>query len=242
MSKNVNDICVIGIGRFGLTVVKQLIELRKYVLAIDRNKENLKEVSRNTNTVVVDGTDIEGLRAVGINLFETVIVATSDNIEIVASLIELGAKNIIAKAKSATHERVLKHIGVDIIIRPEYEAGIRAALIATSTNFIKYSKSLQEIGDGYAIGSTALRNRDWINRPLKNLKFNKLGVSVVSIKRGPKVHLPSGNVTLGADDLITVVGKISNIVNAFGELNAEHDPSPSAALPSSRIPDVKIKV
>lgn len=221
MDKSVKDICVIGIGRFGSTVVKQLIELKKHVLAIDKDEDKLKDVARATNAYVVDATNIDALKAIGITLFETVIVAASQNIEIVASLIELGVKNIIAKASSATYERVLKHLGVDIIIRPEYEAGIRAALIATSTSFIKYSKSLQEIGDGYAIGSTAVTNKEWIDKPLKDLKFTDLSVSVVSIRRGAKVLLPSGNVRLHKGDLITVVGKNNNIVNTFGVLNYE---------------------
>ncbi len=221
MDKSVKDICVVGIGRFGSTVVKQLIELKKHVLAIDKDEKNLKDVARSTNAYVVDATDIEALRAIGITLFETVIVAASENIEIVASLIELGVKNIIAKAKNATYERVLKQLGVDIIIRPEYEAGIRTALIATSTSFIKYSKSLQEIGDDYAIGSTAIENQVWLNKQLKDLKFSDLGVSVVSIRRGSKVLLPSGVVRLQQGDLITVIGKINNIVNTFSVLNYE---------------------
>lgn len=223
MNRSIKDICVIGIGRFGTTVVKQLIELKKHVLAIDKSEENLKNVSAHTDSFVADGVDIEALKAIGINLFETVIVAASENIEIVASLIELGVKNIIAKAKSATYERVLKHLGVDIIIRPEYEAGIRTALIATSRSFIKYSKSLQEIGDGYAIGTTTVINKDWSEKALKDLKFNNLGVSVVSIRRGQRVILPSGDVKILKNDLITVVGKNNNIINTFSVLNNDEN-------------------
>lgn len=219
MEKSVKDICVIGIGRFGSTIVKQLIESKKHVLAIDKDQNNLKDVARLTNAIVLDATDIEALKAIGISLFQTVIVAASENIEIVASLIELGVKNLIAKARSATYERVLKLLGVDIIIRPEYESGVRAALIATNTSFIKYSKSLQEIGDGYAIGSTTILNKEWIDKPLKDLKFSHLKVSIVSIRRGSKVLLPSGNVKLHENDLVTVVGKINNIVNTFATLN-----------------------
>lgn len=219
MNKSNKYICVIGIGRFGTAVVKQLIELKKHVLAIDKSEENLKNVSDLTDSYVADGVDIEALKAIGINLFETVIVAASENIEIVASLIELGVKNIIAKAKSATYERVLKHLGVDIIIRPEYEIGLRTAFMATSPSLIKYSKSLQEIGDGYAIGTTTVINEEWIKKPLKDLKFSNLGVSVVSIRRGSHVMLPSGDAEIIRNDLITVVGKNNNIINTFAVLN-----------------------
>ena len=219
MAGNKKDICVIGMGKFGQSIVEQLVELKRYVLAIDSDESKLVQMSRITTTAVIDGADLEGLRALGIDKFNTVIVANGDNIEIVASLIELGVKHIIAKGKTARHERVLKQIGVDFIVRPEAEAGIRTALIATNTNFIKYSELLQEVGDGYAIGSTIVTDPEWVNKPLKELSFNKLGVNIVSIKTGSKVSLPSGTTKLNSGDLLTVIGKIPHITKAFVELN-----------------------
>ena len=219
MAANKNDICVIGMGKFGESIVEQLVELKRYVLAVDKEESRLIQVSRITTTSVVDGADLEGLKALGIDKFNTVIVANGDNIEIVAALIELGVKHIIAKGKTARHERVLKQIGVDFIVRPEAEAGIRTALIATNTNFIKYSELLQEVGDGYAIGSTIVTEPSWIGKPLKDLQFAKLGVNIVSIKTGSKVSLPAGHTLLQNGDLLTIIGKIPNITKAFVELN-----------------------
>lgn len=221
MAGNKRDVCVIGMGRFGYSIVEQLIELKRQVLAIDIDEIKLVRPSRITNTAIVDGADIEGLKALGLDKFNTVIVAASENIEIVAALIELGVKHIIAKAKSSSHERVLKQIGVDVIVKPEVEAGIRTALIATNSNFIKYSELLQEVGDGYAIGSTVVNDIHWIGKPLSELKFSKLSVSIVSIKRNSKVELPSGTTKLKAGDLITLIGKVPNLTKAFAELNDE---------------------
>lgn len=219
MSTRKKDICVIGVGRFGQSIVEQLIELKKQVLAIDIDENRLIQVSRITDTAIADGADVEGLKSLGIHLFNTVIVANTDNIEIVAALIELGVRHVIAKAKSQRHERVLRQIGVDVIVKPEVEAGIRTALIATNSNFIKYSELLQEIGDGYAIGSTIVNDMAWLGKPLKDLNFKKLGVNIVSIKTGTKVSIPSGNTILQKDDLITLIGKIANITKAFIKFN-----------------------
>lgn len=221
MTGNKKDIAVIGMGRFGFSIVEQLIELKKHVLAIDNEEIKLVRPSRITNTAIVDAADLEGLKALGIDKFNTIIVAASENIEIVATLIELGVKNIIAKAKSLSHERVLKQIGVDVIVKPEVEAGIRTALIATNTNFIKYSELLQEIGDGYAIGSTEVNDLHWIGKPLSELKLAKLGVSIVSIKRNSKVEIPLGITRLKQGDLITLIGKVPDLTKAFAELNDE---------------------
>lgn len=224
--KNIEDVCVIGIGRFGEAVVRQLVEMKVNVLALDRDENNLKSISRITNVAVVEGTDVQALKALGVNNFKTVIVGSSENIETVATLMEIGVPHLIVKAKNALHEKVLKQIGVNVIVMPESEAGIRTALIATSENFIKYSKNLQEIGDGYALGSTVVRSQDWFGKQLKDIKFNSsLGVSVVSIRRGGRVYLPTGDTVIEEDDLITLIGRIQNITQVFGVLNENVDTS-----------------
>ena len=219
MAANKKDICVIGMGRFGTSVVEQLTVLKSTVLALDINEAKLTKASRIASTAIVDATDLEALRALGLEKFNTVIVATTDNIEIVAALIELGVKHIITEAKSTAQERVLKQIGVDVIVKPDVEAGIRTALIATNSNFIKYSELLQEVGDGYAIGSTLVNDIHWIGKPLSELRIGKLGVSVVSIKRGTKVLIPNGDTRLRTSDLITLIGKVADLTGAFAQLN-----------------------
>ncbi|NQZ66110.1 MAG: TrkA family potassium uptake protein [Mycoplasmatales bacterium] len=238
MSGNKKDIAVIGMGRFGYSIVEQLIELKRQVLAIDIDESKLIRPSRMTNTAILDGSDIDGLRALGIDKFNTIIVAASENIEIVASLIELGVKHIIAKAKSSSHERVLKQIGVDVIVKPEVEAGIRTALIATNSNFIKYSELLQEVGDGYAIGSTIVNDIHWIGKPLSELKLYKLKVSIVSIKSGSKVQIPQGDTRLKSGDLVTLIGKVPDLTRTFAEFN---DEGTTRMLKISKIQQAKIE-
>ena len=221
MASNKKDVAVIGTGKFGEAVVKELIALKRHVLAIDINETNLISSSRITNTTIANAKDIESLKAIGVSKFQTVIVGVSENIEIIAGLIELGVKHIIAKSNSDEHERVLRQIGVDIIVRPEKEAGVKTAFIATSPNFIKYSESLQEIGDGYAIGSTNIVNEKWLNEPLKNLQLSSLGVSIISIKREGKVSIATGTTILKKGDLVTFIGKVNQLVNTFENVNID---------------------
>ena len=216
------DVAVIGMGKFGETIVNELIKLKRFVLAIDINETRLKKVSRFTNAIIADGTDIEALKHLGLEKFRTIIVAVSVNIEIVAVLIELGVKHIIANAKSIAHERVLRQIGVDVIVMPEREAGIRTALIATNTNFIKFSESLHEVGDGYAIGSVVVTDNAWINIAFKNIGFAKEGVSAISIKRKDKILLPNGDSKLKNGDTLMMIGKLRNITKMFGDLSDEN--------------------
>ncbi|WP_307127499.1 potassium channel family protein [[Mycoplasma] mobile] len=230
------DICVIGTGRFGLAIIDQLSKMKQYsILAIDKNEATLSSVSQIvTSVAIADAADLRALSGLGVANFDTVIVALSDNIEVIAALLELNVKNIIARANSKRHARVLKQIGVDVIIRPEEEAGIRTALIATNQSFIKYSEHLQEVGDGYVIGSIILSNSQISDKPLKDVNFNNKGVSVVLVKRGVSSVLPSGNLTLKLGDIITVIGLVQNVTNVFTLISTDNEKTTKVILRKRR--------
>ncbi|MGL4183636.1 MAG: potassium channel family protein [Metamycoplasmataceae bacterium] len=219
MSKK--DICLIGAGTFGEAVVKQLNKLNKRVLVIDKDETALSLINSEYNSLaVLEASDLRALKSIGIEEFETVIVGVSDNIEIIAALLEIGIKSIIARAKTKRHARVLHQIGVNIIIRPESESGTRTALIAANSNFLKYSSSLNELGDNFVIGSSFVNNQELIDIPLKELKLNNRGITVILVKRKkePSV-LPSADLILKINDQITVVGKINDVTEFFGYMN-----------------------
>ncbi|UUD34722.1 TrkA family potassium uptake protein [Mycoplasmopsis caviae] len=217
-----DDICVIGLGRFGGAVVSQLAKMNCPLLLIDKDEEVLKSYADLAQKVVIaEAADMKALKALNIQEIGTVVVSVPDNIEIVAALLELKVNNIIARATSKRHARVLKQIGVNVIVRPEHEAGVRTALLAANPNFSHYSQTLQEIGDGFVMGTTILNNEELINKPIKELKFFDLGISVVLIKRGTGSILPTGVTVLQKGDLITILGKVEDVTNAFGLLNVE---------------------
>ena len=222
---NKNSICIIGVGRFGSAVIDELLNQDIPILAIDLDE---KELSKYANmplitTIIADASDFKTLQKLGINEIETVIVGTPNNIEIVAILLELNVEHIIARASSDGHARVLKQIGVNLIVRPEKESGTRTALIATNSNFIKFSRSLTELGDGFVIGSTQLLDDKFTNIPLKNLQFNRFNVSIILVKRANESFLPTADFVLNLGDELTIVGEISNVTKIFGLLNAQNN-------------------
>lgn len=221
MAKKRNqDICIIGTGRFGSAVIGQLAKMDCSLLLVDSDEHVLNEYKDVAQKIVVaDATNIKALKALNIAEMDTVVVAVSDNIEIVAALLELNVKNLIVRAKSKTHARVLKQIGANVIIQPEYEAGVRTALIAANPNFMRFSQNLQEIGDNFVIGTTSLNSQFFEGKPIKEIKFRDLGVSVVLIKRGARSILPSGLTTLERGDLLTLIGKVEDVTVMLAELN-----------------------
>ncbi|MBT1423498.1 TrkA family potassium uptake protein [Mycoplasma bovis] len=221
MAKKRNqDICIIGTGRFGSAVIGQLAKMDCSLLLVDSDEHVLNEYKDVAQKIVVaDATNIKALKALNIAEMDTVVVAVSDNIEIVAALLELNVKNLIVRAKSKTHARVLKQIGANVIIQPEYEAGVRTALIAANPNFMRFSQNLQEIGDNFVMGTTSLNSQFFEGKPIKEIKFRDLGVSVVLIKRGARSILPSGLTTLERGDLLTLIGKVEDVTVMLVELN-----------------------
>ncbi|VEU75907.1 potassium channel family protein [Mycoplasmopsis columboralis] len=215
-----NDIAVIGTGRFGRAVIDQLIIMNKSILVIDKDEESARNFVDDVQRVVIaDAAEVKALKGIGIEQIETVVVAVPDNIEIVAALQELGVKNIIVRAINERHARVLKQIGVNVIIRPEHEAGIRTALIAGNRNFIDYSENLQELGDNFVLGTTKVLSPKYSDKKLKDLNFNKFGVTVVLIKRNAVPIRPQGDTILKKEDLVTLIGEVADVTDIFKKLN-----------------------
>ncbi len=123
---------VIGLGRFGHWVARTLAEMGCEVMAMDRDEEKVKAVSEFiTYAMVIDAMDEKALRAAGVSNVDMAIVSIGENIEaniiVVMLLKEIGVKNIIAKAVTPLHGKVLEHLKVTRVVYPERDMAIRVA-------------------------------------------------------------------------------------------------------------------
>ncbi|SFW06182.1 Ktr system potassium uptake protein A [Chlamydia abortus] len=219
-TKKSRQICIIGLGRFGSAITTELLKDKTNnirIVLVDTDEKHLAQFKEEVDSIyIADAADQKALESMNIVDCDTIIVATTDNIEIVAALSELGVTNIIARASTKRHANVLKQIGVKIIISPEEEAGHKTALLVANTNFILYSQSLSELQDGYVVGSTYINNPKLYNKQIKDLGLReKYNVSMVIVKRGTESFLPSGNFAIQKGDLITLVGTTDDVVESF---------------------------
>ena len=125
-------VLIIGLGRFGAATAGQLARLDREVMAVDEDMELVQKwADRITHTVQADVTKIEALEQIGARDFPTAVVAVGSSIEasvlITANLVDLGIKEIWAKAISKSHGQILTRIGATHVIYPEAEAGERVA-------------------------------------------------------------------------------------------------------------------
>jgi len=125
-------IAVIGIGHFGGRLCRELAEADVEVLSIDKEErqlESLREVV--SQSIILDSTDEESLKGIGISEYDHVVVAIGQSIECslltVAHLQNLGVKSIVARASHKAHEVILKQMKVSRIFLPEADAARQMA-------------------------------------------------------------------------------------------------------------------
>ena len=93
---------VIGLGQFGRSIVEELVENGRDVIAIDSDKEAVVKMSGILSTCfVADATDEQALKELGIKDVDAAIVAFGDNKEasVLTTVVlrELGVKQIIVR-------------------------------------------------------------------------------------------------------------------------------------------------
>ncbi|MCM3712752.1 potassium channel family protein [Halalkalibacter oceani] len=199
---------VIGLGRFGTSVCKELYKLGHEVLAIDHQEEKVNDITPySTHSVIANGTDEKALQSLGIRNFDYVIVAIGDDIQssILTTLLlkELGVKKVWVKAQNYYHQRVLEKIGADRIVHPEQDMGIRLAQHITSEKIIDYI----ELSADYSIVEL-LATEKVAGKSLVELNVRALyGCTILGIKRGEEINIaPVPTDQVEKDDVLIVIG------------------------------------
>lgn len=175
---------VIGLGRFGFSVAKTLAKYDAEVIAIDSEEERVKKAADFvTYAVQLDAIDEKALRSVGVQNVDTAIVSIGENIEasilVVMLLKELGIRNIIAKAVTTLHGKVLQNLGVNRIIFPERDMAVRVAHSLIRPSVLEQLELSQE----YSIVELPTPD-NLIGKTLKDTQLRtRYGVNLIAIKR-----------------------------------------------------------
>ena len=206
-------IAVIGLGQFGGTVAKMLASMKHEVLGVDIDPEVVQKISPFiTHAIVADTTDEEAIKALALSQFDIVIVAIGDNIQanLMTSMLlkEMNMPYVVSKAENALQGKMLKKMGVDKVIYPEYDVAQRLAQSLTRDHVMDYLQlskniSLIEIKmPTFLVGS---------NLKDSNLR-EKYNLNAVGIRRGEDLEVPPNPITiLGEDDKLLVIGNNSDL-------------------------------
>ena len=141
---------VIGLGRFGTSLACELCALGHEVMAVDLREERVQEVAGSvTHAAAGDARDPEVLRALGARNFDCAVVSAGDDVGtsalIVLNLKELGVPQVVGKARSAVHHRVLEKIGADKVRAELAEYGVAGDTADKILAFIGIGGSNDEV-------------------------------------------------------------------------------------------------
>jgi trk system potassium uptake protein TrkA len=199
---------VVGMGRFGSEVARQLHQMRCEVIAMDVSDDLIQQISPYvTHAVVGDAQDKEVLRALGVKDMDCAIIAIGDDLAasvlVTMNMKELGVPHVICKAHDATYRKVLEKLGADRVIIPEQEQAQRLAKSLSAPNVLDYI----ELSDEYGIIEMPVPE-SWLGKDLRQLNVRaKLGVSILAIRRGGKMHVsPAPDTAFIKEDILVVLG------------------------------------
>jgi len=209
---------VVGVGRFGSAVCRELIRNGSDVLAVDASEraiDELRQLEPSIEARVVDSTDEESMRAAGVLDMGTVVVGISEPIEasITTTLIAKdteGSKvrQVIARATSDLHEKMLKRVGADRVVFPSRMQGERLGLELVRPNLIERLELDDQTGiDELKVPAV------FVGRSLRDLNLRKnylVNVLAAGPTKGLTVNPPASFV-LKKSHVLVIMGKMQDL-------------------------------
>jgi len=204
---------VLGLGRFGSKVARELFYKKQEVIVVDKDEDKIQLIKDEvTHAYLGDISDEQALMEAGISDCDVVIIAESTNVEanIIATQVckNLGIKKVICKAKNTLHGNILKKIGADQIIYPEQDTAIKLVSKLTSEGILDY---IDLGGELSIVGITAPENM--VNKTVGELELRKkFNVTILGIKRGDGIVFNlNADTKINASDVIIVFGEVEDL-------------------------------
>lgn len=204
---------IFGLGRYGLSVAKELEKNGASVIAVDYDENVVNSASSELSYCkCADTTNIEVLKQLGITSVDTVIVAMAENIEASVMTVmlckELNVPTVIAKCSSEMHYKILTKVGADKVIFPEKESGIRLAKNLLSSGFIDVIELTEEV----SIIELDVK-KDWVGKSLLQLNLRKkYSLNIIAIKENNSIETTiDPNLILTNNMKLVVVADTSSI-------------------------------
>ena len=209
---------IIGAGRFGMALAESLSNAGAEVLLIDRNRPAMQMANEFSTAVQGDATQPHVLEEAGFGECDVVVVAIGSNMEAsmmaTANCKELGVPNVVSKATSELHGKILRRIGADSVVYPDRDSAHRLARAIANHDVIDFL----EVSEGFSIAEIDVP--DGVRgQSLAEADFRgKTGVTVLCIRRAdpdPKkprsIIIPRPTDVVEPDDRLIVFGETKKL-------------------------------
>ncbi|MBC2769529.1 potassium channel family protein [Pusillimonas minor] len=201
---------VIGLGRFGSAASLELMKLGHSVLGVDTSEKLVnKYADQLTHAVIADVTDRRAIDELGLDNYDVVLVAIGADLEAsllcVVHLKSAGVQTIWVKATSRAHHTILSKLGVDRIIHPEEEMGVRVAQALSYPMVNDYIS----LGNGQFVVEIDVGERLDGTTVEQFLTESQENIHILLIKRKADVHVhPGGSFVMHTKDILVLAGQL----------------------------------
>jgi len=201
---------VVGLGRFGMSLARALVERGAEVLAVDSRPEIVRAASEFVaEAACFDATDPEALARTAPARRDLCVCAIGDDstessILVTAMLREAGAPRVVARASGELQARILRRVGAHEVVNPllDYASRFAARLV--------HEEILGELPLGRDLLITEMRPPATLHgRTLAEAALpQQHEILVVAIRRAAaEVRLPQPTDVVTPDDVLIVVSR-----------------------------------
>ena len=202
---------IIGLGEFGMTVARTLADAGHETLCIDARESLVQRAaSFASQALVANVKDREALAELPLKKMDAVVLAIGASLEasVLATLYlkELGVERLVAKATGEDDAKILRALGVEEIVSPEREMGVKTARQLMTPNYVDYIPlqpgiSVREFAPPPSFLGEKLRAVDL------EKKWKVALLAVRDASKNDVQLLPSPDLVLESSDRLIVLGR-----------------------------------
>jgi len=214
------SILIIGMGRFGQHLCRNLAALGNQIMIVDESEEKLQDLLPYvTSAKIGDCTNINVLRSLGVENFDICFVCIGTNfqssLEITSQVKELGARHVVSKATRDIHAKFLLRNGADEVIYPDRDIAEKLAVRYSANHVFDYI----ELTDEFSIYEIPPLPQ-WVGKSLKESGIrNRYNISILGMKKDGEAKLmPPADYVIRDDEHLMVIGKKVDVDKILKEL------------------------
>ena len=211
------SVLLIGLGRFGTNLAKQLSNHGHQVMGIDKNEQRVNETMRYlTDAQIGDSRNEDFLAALDVSSYDVCFVTIGKNfkssLETTCLLKELGATFVVSRAACDSQKKFLLKNGADEVVYPEKQLADWAAVKYGSKNLRDYI----EIDENTAIFEVPVPLL-WIGHSISHIDVRKKhNINILAIKTDGKLSAPvMPDTVLKKDMTLLVMGDYNSVKKCF---------------------------
>lgn len=178
------QVVVVGLGQFGLGLVRTLYQSQTDIIAVDSDPKQVELASPwVSQALCFDATNEEAISQIQPEKRDVCVCATGDHskeVGIICTALfkQFGAKRIIARANDDLHARILRLVGANEVVNPEWDFGERFAPRILSENILG-----EMFLDADLVISEINAPKSLWNQTLAKLSLQaKYGITVIALK------------------------------------------------------------